>query len=62
LEEREERAEGAAEEDDVVAVVDWLCEGVFVRIQTREDLAEDGGRGCAFCGLVVAVEFEKFGV
>ena len=62
MEEREERTEGAAEEDDIVPVVDWLREGVLVRIQARKDLVEDGGRGRVSCGLIVAVEFDKFGV
>ena len=61
LEEGEERAEGAAEEHDVVAVVYGFCEGVFVRVEGGEGAGEEGGRGGGVRGFVVAVEFEELG-
>lgn len=38
LAEGEEGAEGAAEEDDVVAVVDGAGEGVFVGVEQGQDV------------------------
>lgn len=32
LEEGEERAQSATEEDDIIARVDWFSEGVLVRV------------------------------
>lgn len=62
MEEGEEGAEGAAEEDDVVAVVDGSCEGVFVGVQAGDDAAEGcWGGGGGGGGFEVAVEFEELG-
>jgi hypothetical protein len=58
LAEGEERAHCAAEEDDVVAVVDGAGEGVFVGVEGGEDAGEEGVGGGDF---EVAVEFEEFG-
>ena len=61
MEEGEEGAERAAEEDDVVAVVDWSCKGVFVRVEDVEDVAEEGDAAVGLVGFEVAVVFEEFG-
>jgi hypothetical protein len=58
LAEGEERAHGAAEQDDVVAVVDGAGEGVFVGVEGGEDAGEESVGGG---DLEVAVEFEEFG-
>ena len=56
--EGEEGAQSAAEEDDVVAVVDGFGEGVLIRIEGVEDSGKEGvGPGV----FEVAVEFEEFG-
>jgi hypothetical protein len=52
----EERPEGAAEQDNVVARVDRLCERVLVCVQTGEDLAENRVR---IAGFVITVEFDE---
>lgn len=54
--EREDRAQCASKEDDVVAVVDWLAKAVLVRVQAGEYLREEG------LGLLcfdIAVELEQ---
>lgn len=61
LEEREKRAEGPAEEYDVIAVVDGLRERVLVGIEAGEDAREDGRRCVVLRGFVVAVELEELG-
>ena len=48
---REERAERPAEQDNVVARVDWLRERVLVGVEAREDLGQNRvgilpSRGC----------------
>lgn len=62
--EGEERAESAAEEHNVVAVVDGFGERVLVGIQGGQDVGEEGGGGggvgCAG-GILGAVELEQFG-
>ena len=58
----EEGAEGAAEEDDVVAVVDGAGEAVLVRVEEGEGVGEDCGRGGrGVRGVDRAIEFEQFG-
>lgn len=63
LQETEEGAEGAAEEDDVVARVDGAGEGGLVAVEAGEDALEKGrglggvcGRGA---GFAVTVELEE---
>jgi len=62
LAEGEEGAEGAAEEDSVVAGGDWACEGGFVAVEGGEDAGEDGGGGVerekGLLGFEVAVEVD----
>lgn len=43
MEEREERAKGAAEQDDVVLAVDRNGEGGFVGVQVVEDTIQQRG-------------------
>lgn len=57
LEEGEERAQRAAQEDDIIAGVDGLCERVLVRVQVVEDAVEEGRRG----GVPVEIEVEQGG-
>jgi len=65
LADREEGAEGAAEEDGVVAGGDWARKRGFVAVQGGEDAREDGGRGAGgekgLLGFEGAVEVDKFG-
>ena len=42
LEEGEERAQGSAEEGDVIAGVDGAGKGVFVGVEIVEDAVEEG--------------------
>ena len=42
LEEGEERAQGSAEEGDVIAGVDGTGKGVFVGVEIVEDAVEEG--------------------
>lgn len=55
LEEREEGAQGTAEQDDVVARVDGAGKGILVGIEVVEDAIEKGIRG----GILGAVEGEE---
>ena len=61
MEEGEEGAEGAAKEDDVVAVADGARERAFVGVKTEEDAVEDGVAGL-IGNFEVAVEFKEFGI
>lgn len=62
LAQREQGAEGSAEEDNVIAVVDGFGEGVFVGVEGCEDACEDGGVAAGEGGgFEVAVEFEELG-
>lgn len=42
LEEGEERAQGSAEEDDVIAGLDGAGKGVFVGVEIVEDAVKEG--------------------
>lgn len=60
LAEREERAECAAEEDNVVAVVDWLRKGILVGIQEVKCVCENRGRGrIGILSILYAVKLEE---
>lgn len=64
LEEGEEGAEGAAEEDNVVAGVDGAGKGGLVGVQVAEDVGEEGlgaVLGGVGGGFDVAVELEEVG-
>jgi hypothetical protein len=61
LEEREQGSECAAQEDDVVAIVDGTRKGVLVCIEAVEDLSK-GRVGASFGRFVVPVEFEELRV
>lgn len=58
LAEGEERAQGASEQDNVVAVVDGPFEAVFVGVQAVEHLGQHSGIGL---GLDIAVELKQLG-
>lgn len=62
LEQTEEGAKSAAEENDIIAGVDGASESGLVAVQTGQDrLEEGGGAGCVCdlrADLAVAVEFE----
>lgn len=57
LEEREEGAQSAAQEDNVIAGVDGLRKGVLVRVEVVEDAVQEGVRR----GILVAVEAQQRG-
>lgn len=57
----EKRAEGAAKEDDIVAVVDGSREGLFVCIEAAEDAVQDRVLR-SLGGFLGSVEFDEFGI
>jgi hypothetical protein len=64
LQEGKQTAQGAAEEDDVIARVDGAGEGGFVGVEIGEDAREEGfglGRGALGGSFGVAVELEELG-
>ena len=61
MKKREQRPEGAAEEHNIIAVVDGLRERILVGIEASEDAGEDGRRRMVLRGFVIAVELEELG-
>lgn len=57
LQQREERAQRAAQQDNVISGIDRLGEGVLVGVEVVEDAVQEGG----WRGVALAVEVEQGG-